>query len=114
MPMGEARAYLIDSTRWNHVDTRRSAIVNCPPALAPRTLFCAFYVASREVAGEFYGARPAGAALQAAIRATSPRRYQHPLTDFNNDSPVTVLLIQRVFDDAIRRVEGELRSRLNG
>src|SRR6478672_582506 len=67
-----ARAYFSDATRWNHVDTRRSAIVNCPPAPSPRTLFCAFYVASKEVAGEFYGARPAGAALQAAIRTASP------------------------------------------
>jgi hypothetical protein len=105
-----ARAYFTDATRWNHVDTRRSAIVNCPPAPSPRTLFCAFYVASREAAGEFYGARPAGAALQAAIRTASARQYQHPLTDFNNDSTVTFAKIQSVFDDAIRRVQAALGS----
>lgn len=103
-----ARAYFSDATRWDHVDTRRSAIVNCPPAPSPRTLFCAFYVASREVAGEFYGARPAGEALQAAIRTASPRQYRHPLTEFNNDSTVTFATIQSVFDDAIRRVQAAL------
>ena len=106
-----ARAYFRDSTRWNHVDTRRSAIVSCPAAPAARTLFCAFYVASQEVAGEFFGGRPAGAALQSAIRAASPRRYQHPLTDFNNDSEITFAFIQAVFDDAIRRVQADLRPR---
>lgn len=108
-----ARAYFADSTRWNPIDTRRSAVVTCPAAPQPRTLFCAFYVASQEVAGEFYGGRPAGAALQAAIRSASTRRYQHPLTDFNNDSAVTFTVIQSVFDAAIRRVEAEL-IRLNG
>jgi hypothetical protein len=105
------RAYFSDSTRWNHVDRRRSAIVNCPGAPAPRTLFCAFYIASQEVAGEFFGWRPAGAALQAAIAAASPRRYQHPVTDFNNDSVINFATIQAVVDDAIHRVGSKLGTR---
>ena len=106
-----ARGYFTDATRWNRIDTRRSAIVACPAAPAARTLFCAFYVASNEIAGEFFVWRPAGAALQAAIRTVSPRRYQHPLTDFNNDSLVSFAQVQEVLDDAIRRVESAVPRR---
>lgn len=104
-----AGAYFTDSARWNRVDTRKSAVVDCPPAPAPRTLFCAFHEASVQVAGDFYGARPAGAALQAAIRAARPVRYQHPLTDFNNDPAVSFATIRRVYADAVERVEAQLR-----
>jgi len=66
---------------------------------------------ARLVAGEFFGWRPAGAALQAAIAAASPRRYQHPVTDFNNDSVINFATIQAVVDDAIHRVGSKLGTR---
>ena len=99
-----ARGYLRDSTRWSRGDTRSRAIGYCPRTPATRTLYCALYEATTVVRGEGAYGGPAVGAVQAAIRIVSPRRYQHPLTDFNNDPLIGFDVLQRMFDEAVRRV----------
>lgn len=53
-------------------------------------------------------------AMQSAIGSVSPRRYQHPLNGFNNDSLVDFQTVQRMLDDAARRVRASLAVRGGG
>ena len=61
------------------------------------------YDATRAVRGDNYWG-PAAAALQGAIRAATPHRYRHPITEFNNDPDIDWRRFQRMLDDALARV----------
>lgn len=102
------RSYFADSTRWNRHSDRARGVAYCPPEAETRTLFCALYEADIAVRGESYLFTPATAAVRAAINAASPRRYQHPLDGFNNDSLLDFVTFRRALEDAERRVRGTL------
>ena len=104
------RAYFGDSTHWNRQSHRSRAVAYCPPKPTARTLFCAIHDASREVRGAYL---PGAAlrAIQGAIGTVSPRRYQHPLDGFNNDSLTDFAGLQRMLIDAERRVRASRASR---
>lgn len=107
------RGYLSETRLWNRRSDRNRAITYCPPAPTSRTLFCAIHEASRAVRGEYFPGAAIGA-IQGAISAVSPRRYQHPLDGFNNDSLVDYPGLQRMLDDAEHRVRASLAVRRSG
>jgi hypothetical protein len=96
------RSYFNNSTQWNHHDDRSRAISYCQRNPKSRTLFCALYDATVFVRGEYYSQAPASRFLFEAIAAVSPREYQHPLTDFNNDPLVDFTMMTRMLDSAQR------------
>lgn len=102
--LNRVRSYFNNPTRWNQHDERSRAISYCPHNPKSRTLFCALYDATVFVRGEFYSQAPANRFLFDAITAASPREYQHPLTDFNNDPLVDFKTMTRMLEDAQRRV----------
>jgi hypothetical protein len=107
------RAYLSEARQWNRQSDRNRAIGYCPPDPVSRTLFCALYDASRMVRDAYLPGAAIGA-IQSAISAVSPRRYQHPLDGFNNDSLVDFQTLQRMLDHAERRVRANLAVRGGG
>lgn len=107
------RAYLSDPRQWNRNSDRNRAIAYCPPDPESHTLFCALYDAARLVRGAYFPGAAIGA-IQSAISATSPRRYQHALDGFNNDSLIDHQLLQRMLEDAERRVRSSLAARGGG
>lgn len=101
--LNRVRSYFKNPTQWNRHDDRSRAISYCPRNPQSRTLFCALYDATVFVRGEFYPQAPASGFLFEAISAASPRNYQHPLTDFNNDPLLEFGAMTRMLDDAQRR-----------
>jgi hypothetical protein len=67
-------------------------------------MFCALYLGSVEVAGEYSHFRPAIAAVRYAVDAAAKKGYRHPLVDFNNDPLTTLTDIQAVLDAALAAV----------
>ncbi len=108
------RRYFPDSTYWNRHSDRSRGVAYCPANPRTRTLYCALVEATTAARGEFYLFTPANAAVRAAIGAASPRRYQHPLDGFNNDSLVDFGTFRRVLADAERRVREALRGAGDG
>jgi hypothetical protein len=103
-----ARAYLGDPSHWNRADTTdmEAAPVrgfSCAPA-TKQSMFCALYLASIAVAGDYAHFRPAMNAVRQAVDAASPSPYRHPLVDFNNDPRRTLDQIQAVLDAALALV----------
>ena len=76
----------------------------CPTGRT-RTLFCALYHASINVAGEFWWGRPAVNAIRAAVIAESAGRLRHPLMQFNGAAETSLEDVLRVFDFAIGYVK---------
>src|SRR4029079_203426 len=110
-----ARELLSADGAWNRADTTDMATApvkgfSCAPA--PRqSMFCAVYLASIGVAGEYFHFRPAANAVRQAVTAAVKRQYRHPLVDFNNDSLTTLRDVQGVLDAAIAIVRTERSKR---
>jgi hypothetical protein len=105
-----ARAYFSDATKWNRTDDNdmsKLAGFNCPPTVA-RSMFCAVYLSSLEVAGYYVHWRPAVNALRPAIAAVWKRRAPGMLVAFNNDSTTTLADVQAVLDGALTRIQDQL------
>jgi hypothetical protein len=106
-----ARAMLSDNSVWNRADTTDMGAApttgfGCEPSTR-QSVFCATYVASVEIAGDYAHFRPAVNAVRQALGAASKQRYRHPLIDFNNDSSTTLRDVHDVFDSAIAAVRRE-------
>ena len=100
-----ARAYLGDPSQWNPADTTDMDAApttgfSCAPA-ARQSMFCALYLASIAVAGDYAHFRPAINAVRQALTAASKKSYRHPLVDFNNDPTRTLGEVQAVLDAAL-------------
>jgi hypothetical protein len=109
-----ARSYFGNPAQWNRRDDRSRGIGYCPRNPVTRTLFCALYEATIAVRGEFYLTTPAIRAVQQSIGAASPREYQHPLTDFNNDPLIDFTAVTATLDDAVRRTREVLAKAPGG
>jgi len=110
-----ARELLSREAAWNRADTTdmETAPVkgfSCAPA-SRQSMFCAVYLASIEVSGEYFHFRPAANAVRQAVAAAVKRQYRHPLIDFNNDSLTTLRDVQAVLDAAISIVRTERSNR---
>ena len=71
------------------------------PSRPERTLFCALYEASIEIAGEYWWGRPAINGIRAAVIAESAGTLQHPLMQFNAAPDTDIRKVERVLDVAI-------------
>jgi hypothetical protein len=109
------RAYLSDPSHWNPADSTdmdaapKRGEFACRPTVA-RSMFCALYLSSVAVAGDYAHFRPAMNAVRQAINAASTRRLRHPLVDFNNEPTTTLNDVQGVLDAALKRIQSQLRS----
>ena len=107
-----AGAYLRDSPRWNSaddtdMDSAPAKGFNCRPTVA-RSMFCALYLASVELAGDYAHFRPAMNAVRDAIASAAKRPLRHPLVDFNNDPTTSLRDIHAVLDAALKRVQEQV------
>jgi len=106
-----ARGMLLDVGHWNRADTTDMAAAptkgfSCAPARR-ESMFCAIYLASLRVAGDYAHFRPAVNAVRQSVNAASKRPYRHPLVDFNNDSFTTLRDVLNVLDSALATVKAE-------
>lgn len=106
-----ARTLLAEASRWNRADTTDMDAApikgfGCAPA-ARQSMFCAVYVASLEVAGDYAHFRPAINAVRVAVGSASKRTYRHPLIGFNNDSLTSLQDLHAVLDSATASVQKE-------
>jgi hypothetical protein len=69
---------------------------SCAPATR-QSLFCALYIATIEVTGDYAHFRPAIDAIRQSIHGS----YRHPLVDFNNAPGRTLTEILSVVDTAL-------------
>jgi hypothetical protein len=107
------RAYLSAIERWSSRDSTDMDAApvkgfNCTPTRA-RSVFCALYFSSVEVAGDYAHFRPAMTAVRQAIGLASHRQYRHPLVDFNNDSTRTHQDILNMLGSALSDIETQIR-----
>jgi hypothetical protein len=106
-----AAGYLSDSTHWDPVDRTDMEVAptqgfNCPVSVR-RSMFCALYRASEEVAGDYAHFRPAIDAVRQSV-ARLGRSYLHPLVDLNNDPGTTLSDVQSVLTSALETVRPPL------
>ena len=110
-----ARRYLDEPARWNRADTTDMAAAptkgfSCAPA--PRqSLFCALYLASLDVVGDYAHFRPAVNAIRDAVAQFSKNPYRHPLVEFTNDPGNDIHAVWRVVDRAIELVDAQQAKR---
>ena len=104
----QLKKYFTDSSKWNKNDKRTTGFSDCRPNTEQRTLFCALYYASTDIMGDFY----AGPSFQAIIDAVKRVRKgaQHPIQAFNNDPKTTFAELHEVLNDAINRMEREIKT----
>jgi len=100
----QARAYLTRPERWNKADTTDMSAAptrgfTCAPA-DRQSMFCALYLASLVIAGDYAHFRPAVSAVRQSITAAG-RTYRHPLVDFNNDPARSLADIHAALDSAL-------------
>jgi hypothetical protein len=112
-----ARAYLSDDAHWNRTDKNNmaaapSAGFDCPVTVA-RSMFCALYLSSLEVAGYYAHFRPAIDAVREAIIAARRRPAPAPLVSFNNDSTTSLTDVQGVLESALKRLQGQPATKGN-
>ena len=105
------RQYLDDPVRWDRADTTDMAAApirgfSCAPA-PKQSLFCALYLASIAVTGDYAHFRPAVEAVRGALTRVSRKQYRHPLVEFNNDPDNTIRDIHRALELAIQLVEAQ-------
>lgn len=104
-----ARSYLDSVPRWNRADSTDmdGAPVkgfSCAPAFK-QSLFCALYLASIDVVGDYAHFRPAVNAVRTALEEVSKKDYRHPLVDFNNDPATKLADVWRTLDRALDLLE---------
>jgi hypothetical protein len=105
-----ARATLSEASRWNRADTTDMQAAptkgfGCAPSRR-QSMFCAIYLASVEIAGDYAHFRPAVNAVRQAV--PRGREYRHPLIDFNNDSSTTLTRVHALLDGAAAALRREL------
>jgi hypothetical protein len=110
-----ARSLLADESGWNRADTTDMDAApirgfSCAPA-SKQSLFCAVYLASIDVAGDYAHFRPAIAAIREALAVVTAKAYRHPLIDFNNDPVTRLEQIHATFDLAVQLVEEQRSAR---
>lgn len=115
-----AKTYLSDSTRWDRSAMPDSMFAQAVPSewgpvralTCPqptrRTFFCALFDASVAEAGEYWHGRPAIEAIRNAVTAATNGRLKHPVFGINGDSATTLATLQKVLDDAEKRVQQQL------
>lgn len=103
-------AQLSEVGRWNRRSDRNRNISYCPKDPPSRTLFCSLYESSVAVRGDYFPGAAVGA-IQRAIGVVSSRDYQHPLDGFNNDALVEFVTLQRMLEEAERRIRMSLTLR---
>lgn len=107
----KAREMLANQDSWNRRDSTdmdRAPAMGFACAPAPRqSMFCAVYLASLQVSGDYFHFRPAVNAVRWAAGDSSRERYRHPLIEFNNDPTVTLANVQGVLDAALGSVRAE-------
>lgn len=111
----KARAMLADESQWNRKDSTDMGAApvkgfSCAPANR-QSMFCAVYLASLEIGGDYFHFRPAVNALRQAVNDSSERRYRHPLIDFNNDESVTLADVHGVLDAALAAVRAAVSAK---
>jgi hypothetical protein len=86
---------------WNRNDDRR-----CPATATRWSIYCALAKATIEVTGGFHHRRPAQEVVRVIIEErTVGRGYHHRLMGYNNDPTTHLRDVQRVFADALARME---------
>lgn len=110
-----ARVYLADTAHWSNADTTDMGAAPtrgfaCAPA-ARQSMFCALYLASLEVSGDYAHFRPAINAVRQAVATASKGSYRHPLVDFNNDPARVLDDVHAVLNAALLIVEQERAKR---
>lgn len=110
-----ARRFLEDESRWNRADTTDMDAApvrgfSCAPAPS-QSLFCAAYLASMEVVGDYAHFRPAMTAIREALATVARQRYRHPLVDFNNDPGTNLDQVHATLDLALQLVNAQRARR---
>jgi hypothetical protein len=98
-----ARKSLNSPSRWNHRDDLR-----CPPRAASFSIYCAIEAAARpgvDAAAQKAAQQEARLVIWDIVVS---KAYDHPLTDYNNDSTTTFGDVQRLF----RWLETRVQKRL--
>lgn len=106
-----ARSYLNEPSRWNRADTTDMASGTvkaflCAPT-PKQSLFCALYMASMDVSGDYAHFRPAINAVRNALARVSNQQYRHPLVDFNNDPENDLRDMWSALDLAVELIQAQ-------
>jgi hypothetical protein len=97
-----AAAILASTAVWNRADNRK-----CPASATTWSIYCAMERASIEVTGGAHHRRPAMEVVRTLIEERSAgRNYAHRLMDYNNDSTTSFADMQRLFTEALARMNG--------
>lgn len=103
-----AARLLSTETVWNRVDER---MCDDDERSGRRSLFCALYRASLEVAGEYLHRRPALRAVREVIfERAADRVTAHTLRDFNNHEATSFEEVRDVLASARERLAGSQRK----
>lgn len=104
-----ARDLLRTETVWNRADDR---ICEDDERTGRVSAFCALYLASIEVAGDYLHRRPAiNVPREIVGERAADRVTAHTLRDFNNHELTSFEEIHDVLEEARRRLEAEIESR---
>lgn len=95
----EAKKLLSSEVRWNKSDNRICE------SKSTYSLFCALYVSSEKVDGEYRHLRPAVRFVREAIQEKYPKKYDHVLVDFNNAKEITLKELHQILELAITNMK---------